>query len=110
MLARTANAVSYHIIDETASLTRDGGTAAKRIAAAERLGRSAGDTVNSVWNESGVRTGGLLGGWWYPRAVADDEEGEIEEIAEEEHVNVRACVISCFSLAYVDSKHSERMN
>ena len=89
----------YYITDETASLTRDGGTAAKRIAAAERFGISAGDTVNSVWNESGVRTGGRLGGWWYPRVLADDEEGEMEEIADEEHVSVRAWVISCFSFA-----------
>lgn len=56
------NQLRHHVIDKTASLTRDGGIDAKRIAAAERLGRSAGETVKSVWNDSGVRTGGRLGG------------------------------------------------
>lgn len=57
-------------------LTMALGPIAKRIAAAEPLGRSSGETVNKVWNESGVRTGGRLPCEWVVKCAGRPEDDD----------------------------------
>jgi hypothetical protein len=63
-----------------------------RKAAADLLGRSAGETVKSVLNEDVVRSGGRA-------CVAREVDGVIEEMVCEVEVSVSACVNSCLSIA-----------
>jgi hypothetical protein len=79
------------------------GKIASRIAAADLFGRSAGDKENNVLKEDGKSTGGFWGTWWCIVAVDDDNclgaDGEIELMACDVDVRVRAWVINCFSFA-----------
>jgi len=44
--------------------TRADGETVDRRAAADLLGKSAGETEKRVWKEANVSTGGLCGRWW----------------------------------------------
>ena len=62
------------------------------MAVADLFGRSAGAIVKRVWKADGSKTG------WERCIVWPLVAVEMDEMAEEVDVRVKACVISCLSL------------